>query len=588
VDQLNQYYREISRGKIQISGEVLGWYTVDHPMSYYGHDSKKPGSDDNLRTLATDALALVPSSVNLTTFHYLVIVHAGKDQADDEPDVRSDEIWSSCHCAVFPDFATSRPVSVRSKSFANFAFLSEFDGVGTFAHEWGHLLGLPDLYDTDSGESYVGYWSLMDSGDRCCYNEKETTPSYIDSWGEALLGWLPISVGETAINVTSFTLNPLESSNASAVLIPVSASTYYLLEYRIPTGRDSQLPSSGILIYYVDEQLNSGKGILKLVNPMTATLFATQAAGKFNSAAFKIGDRFRDLAHEVYLAFVGNASAVTTLSSKQELAGDVASSVLRAALGSSTWTYGDSVRLNGTLLSEEGMPLAAQGVGIELFDPTTNQWELLRSEITGTHGEISFQFRIDFSVGDRKLRLLYGGGKIGSTWYTSSLTEFGVTIAPAEMTVAAALPWIAEVTKTTIQVTVTGIDGKPLARAVVTLFVDNVQRGVVETDSNGKASLDLHLGLAEIGSHTIIARVSAANYVTVEVAKNVYVIPPYWLIGTVMGIAIACLVILTVRRQQLSSSREKTQSTVFCTKCGAELPQDSMYCLQCGSKQPNR
>jgi hypothetical protein len=156
------------------------------------------------------------------------------------------------------------------------------------------------------------------------------------------------------------------------------------------------------------------------------------------------------------------------------------------------------------------------------------------------------------------------------------------------MKVAAALPWITEVTKTIIQVTVTGVDGKPLAQAVVTLFVDNVQRDFVETDSNGKASLDLHLGLAEIGSHTIIARVSAANYVTVEVAKNVYVILPYWLIGTVMGIAIACLVILIVRRQQLGSGWEKTQSTIFCANCGAELPQESVYCLQCGLKQPSR
>jgi M6 family metalloprotease-like protein len=586
VDQLNQYYNEVSRGRVSLAGDVYGWYVMNHPMSYYGHDSKDPGDDDNVRALAEDALAFLPSSVDVTSFKFLVVVHAGKDQADDQYNIRSDEIWSSCFCAVFPNYEHVPPVSVGSKTFASYAFLSEFNGVGTYAHEWGHLFGLPDLYDTENGDSYVGYWSLMDAGSRCCYNEAETTPSYIGAWGDSLLGWITPSVAETSMVVSSFDVNPLESSKPNAVLIPVSSSAYYFVEYRTRGGLDSHLPGSGILIYYVDERLESGGGILKLENPETGKLFAAQEyARDLNKATFQVGDRFRDAIYQVYLAFLAGENFLKMLFSKQELAESLMNSRIETSFVSPGWTYGDSATLSGTLLGEEGAPLAGQSVEIDFLNSTTNQWELLGLSKTGQQGEISFRLRLTFPVGEHSFRYLYPGGKIGDTWYASSSAEFEFSITPARMAVAVLLPSVIALDRLSIEVSAMDLDGQPLLGVVFNIYVDNVQRAIVETDDNGRASFELYFGLTDVGSHTVTAKASIANYLSTEVSESFFVIPPLLLIGAAAAMIVISFAVWRRRVHRFGLAPGAVQSVILCTRCGAELPPDSMYCLQCGARQ---
>ena len=38
---------------------------------------------------------------------------------------------------------------------------AENGGLGVFAHEFGHDLGLPDLYDTNGGENGTAFWTIM-------------------------------------------------------------------------------------------------------------------------------------------------------------------------------------------------------------------------------------------------------------------------------------------------------------------------------------------------------------------------------------------------------------------------------------------
>ena len=257
INQLNVYYSEVSYGKVSITGQVFGWYTMTHTMGYYGHDGKNPGDDDNVQALAHDAVAALPSSVDLSQFNLLVIVHAGPDQGSAAYNSLSDDIWSSCFCSVFPNYEPSQSIRAGAKSFSDYMFLSEYNGVGTFAHEWGHYFGLPDLYDTKTENSYVGYWSLMDYGNDCCYNQLESTPSYIGGWGDSILGWLSPTVVDSSVQLSAIDLRPLESSSPTSILIPVSAHTYYFIEDRALEGADSHLPGRAILIYFVDESLDS-------------------------------------------------------------------------------------------------------------------------------------------------------------------------------------------------------------------------------------------------------------------------------------------------------------------------------------------
>jgi len=560
INQLNGYYGEVSYGKLTITGQVYGWYTVSHTMGYYGHDSKDPGDDDNARQLAKDAVALLPPSVDLTPFKFLMIVHAGKDQAADQSDVKSDEIWSSCSCSVFPNYEEVTPIYAHGKAFSNFIFLSELDGYGTFAHEMGHALGLPDLYKYPSSESksYVGYWSLMDHGNWCCYNRAQSTPSYIDAWGAALLGWLTPAIADPKALVSSFDLKPLESPSASAILIPVFPSTYYFIEYRTKTGSDSHLPGSGILVYYVNERLDSGKGIVQLMNPKTGDLFPAQdEAENLDAAVFKLTDRFRDPGHRVYLMFLGGGNDITTLFSTQEVTASIVQSMIIMPQTSLSGMYNDKLSLIAKLLDQSGSPIAGQTVEIDVLGPT-DQWQRIGSVSTDQSGGISFEIPLNYALGQYSFRFFYPGGKGATAWFLSSEADFSVNIEPGKMILALSSTSIA-FGRTSATVTVTDSHGAPLADVLVTVFVNDIQQGSVRTDQNGKAMFPLQFTFADIGPRTVTVKADANNYLSTQTSGSVFVFA-LWLIPLIAALIAAPVGIVVWR------SRGKQKKTSDSTR----------------------
>src|SRR4030095_5207923 len=68
----------------------------------------------------------------------------------------------------------------------------ENGGVGVFAHEFGHDLGLPDLYDPNAGENGTGFWTLMSSGSWASHSKDAIgdNPVHMGAWEKLALGWL--------------------------------------------------------------------------------------------------------------------------------------------------------------------------------------------------------------------------------------------------------------------------------------------------------------------------------------------------------------------------------------------------------------
>ena len=133
-------------------------------------------------------------------------------------------------------------------------------GIGTFCHEFGHVLGLPDYYDTDDSKGYtVGTWDIMSSGN---YNGNGKTPPSYTAAERFQLGWLtPVQLKDAGI----YTLEPLENGKKQAFLIATSdhnlswdsptPSEYWILENRQQVGWDapsSVLPGTGMLIWHID------------------------------------------------------------------------------------------------------------------------------------------------------------------------------------------------------------------------------------------------------------------------------------------------------------------------------------------------
>jgi len=125
--------------------------------------------------------------------------------------------------------------------------------IGVYAHEFGHTLGLPDLYDRseeDASEG-VGEWCLMGSGS---WNGTDgDTPSHMSAWCKYKLGWVdPIILTDTA----NLELQNIEENDGQIYKIYADGyqwNEYFLLENRQLAGFDSQQNGSGLLIYHIDE-----------------------------------------------------------------------------------------------------------------------------------------------------------------------------------------------------------------------------------------------------------------------------------------------------------------------------------------------
>ena len=141
--------------------------------------------------------------------------------------------------------------------------------IGIIAHELGHDLTWPDLYDTDGTSAGVGYWSIMGSGswNYTGSNYHGSSPSLPDAWLKWYQGWIT----PTVVNGTlSSEIVPWSDANPIAFLLALNpggvdwdfynhsgAGEFFLVENRQLTGYDAGLPGSGLNIWHIDETVTS-------------------------------------------------------------------------------------------------------------------------------------------------------------------------------------------------------------------------------------------------------------------------------------------------------------------------------------------
>ena len=143
------------------------------------------------------------------------IVHAGGDEAAGDPNQGTDAIWSHRSGANAAGRWPARQSAstsgangglVSSSSVPNnptgmwvydYTVQPENGGLGVFAHEFGHDLGLPDLYDTSGNtggaENNTAFWTLMSSGANIGDGGPDgigDNPTDMGAWERLILGWL--------------------------------------------------------------------------------------------------------------------------------------------------------------------------------------------------------------------------------------------------------------------------------------------------------------------------------------------------------------------------------------------------------------
>ena len=187
--------------------------------------------------------------------------------------------------------------------------IRETEFYGVYMHEFGHCLGLTDLYNR---QHFADYWSLMGYG---CYLDP---PSSITAPEKMWLGWI-LSTNITVVRagqIMNVTLSPLESNGKTLVVkIPVDSPrygpdpTYYLLEYRRKIRTDGELSMEGVLVSLINE--NVGIGFLKIMDAKPDDQMMLR------DAAFTSGMRFVDRENEVAMTVLSmiNESAMVRVQS---------------------------------------------------------------------------------------------------------------------------------------------------------------------------------------------------------------------------------------------------------------------------------
>lgn len=136
----------------------------------------------------------------------------------------------------------------------------ELNGIGTLCHEFGHVMGLPDFYDTNYGTNYTskltpGEWDVMDGG---AYNGGSHCPPNYSPWEKYFFGWhTPVNLGDNGQTLT-LQANGTEGYQAYQVnesgeqQSATTAGECYYIENRQKQGWDTFLPASGMLIWKVN------------------------------------------------------------------------------------------------------------------------------------------------------------------------------------------------------------------------------------------------------------------------------------------------------------------------------------------------
>ncbi|MDZ7339927.1 MAG: T9SS type A sorting domain-containing protein [candidate division KSB1 bacterium] len=329
---LQDYYYKVSQGRLFLqiadaSGEgfvyplaVDSAWTLPHPMSYYNPNATQSLLDQRLAELFRDAVMLADASgqVDFSKFDVVIVFHAGVGaEFTQDFDTTPNDIPS-----VFLNFEDLRktignnasefagiPVNQSSCFVREGIILPEtenqsgyksFGLVGTAALMMGNQLGLPSLFDTDTGRPGIGRFGLMDQGSGNFFGNIPAQPC---AWSKIFLGWeqpITVSAGKNLPVAATLAANPNKIYK-----IPINAKEYFLLENRqqhviqkrnIGVGYDENgtriefyedgtyspthgigvivsideydygLPGSGILIWHIDESVIAEQYVANRVN----------------------------------------------------------------------------------------------------------------------------------------------------------------------------------------------------------------------------------------------------------------------------------------------------------------------------------
>lgn len=317
--RLGAYVQEMSYGQVCPSLDYTGWHRLPQSISQYRISPANLDVDKaRVVKLIQNAVDAAETSVDFSKYSFFVVFMAA-----------SFHDYGMVGLCGYPGmlgwnqetmFKTQRGQIIPG----GVAIFTSTAHLGTLFHDIAHIWGgvkdgkrqVPCLYDHDIQARYptrdtgfanslinMGYWDPMS----CHVYKMHLPPPGISSWTKLRLGWLPtdkVAVVDRT-KPQELTLAPLEDGSAAplAIKIPLTPSSYYLIENRQPLGRfDPHLPGHGVLILFADDNVaecRHGRSPVKMMN-------ANPSVPHLQGAAFSLPGNsvFRDEANNLEIRLV--------------------------------------------------------------------------------------------------------------------------------------------------------------------------------------------------------------------------------------------------------------------------------------------
>lgn len=293
------YFHASSNNVYQPSFDVYGPVTLPNPYFYYGRNIE--GSDANPWEMVIDACNALDSEIDFAKYDTngdgyvdnVFIFYAGYGENEGAGD---DFVWPHAFNIRYVDNCPELDgVKVDHYACTNELTLRRINGdpkthsgIGTFCHEFGHVLGLPDVYATSYTTAFTpGTYCVMDQGS---YNNNSRTPPLYSIYEKYALEWeKPIDITEGA----DINMQPTVDGGYSyrVTIDPARPTEYYLFENRQKHSWDTFIPGHGMLVWHVDFNQAAWDSNVVNNNPVHQHLDVVEADGMADSGT-QGGDTF--------------------------------------------------------------------------------------------------------------------------------------------------------------------------------------------------------------------------------------------------------------------------------------------------------
>jgi M6 family metalloprotease-like protein len=257
-ESLRAFYAEASGDRLNIAGDVTPWVRTSLTRDYVVGSEYGLGDDSGDDNGFVDAIAFYFVEVAASCGGPGIWPHFWGLSSATGSSFATDDLRPNGQPIIIDAYFIQSIVNCSGTAIAPMT---------TIAHEAGHMLGLPDLYDRAEGllpeerRWVVGCWSLMAAGAWGCGPVNEgriawVRPTHPGAWEKKRLGWLDEITVVSDEEILDITLAPVQTAR-TILELPMGDDERLLIEYRDTIGFDRDLPAAGVLIYTINDTLPS-------------------------------------------------------------------------------------------------------------------------------------------------------------------------------------------------------------------------------------------------------------------------------------------------------------------------------------------